>query len=197
VWLDPSPKGNPFNLTKFFDKQSSEVLKMVEFFDTDEMVLNLTEEQWAKFNPIFSSFLHQISSFVSDDAQSIVKRLGLVLYRFCMIFTAIRKYSSKTQDREVYCLDADFEIALELINTYLAHSVIMFNNLPKQGEQGPFKSGQNKKQFFDTLPYNFQRKEAIELAKRFNIGERSVDTFLKACLGKYLVQPKTGYYEKI
>ena len=37
----------------------------------------------------------------------------------------------------------------------------MFTNLPKQGEQGPFKSGQNKKKFFDALPDKFQRKDSV------------------------------------
>ena len=196
VWLDPSPKGNPVNLTEYFSKQSQQVLKMVEYFETDEMILQLTDEQWDKFNPVFSSFLQQISTFVSDDALSVVKRLGLILYRFCMIFTAIRKFTDKDYHKEVYCLDVDFETALTLTKVYLQHSIIMFNNLPKQGEQGPFKSGQNKKQFLETLPEHFQRKEAIELAKRFNIGERSVDTFLKACLGTYLELVKTGFYKK-
>lgn len=72
----------------------------------------------------------------------------------------------------------------------------MFNNLPKQGEQGLFKSGQNKKLFFDSLPTRFTRKEAIELAKTFNIAERTVGSFLKSCLGKYLQQPEYGVYEK-
>jgi hypothetical protein len=156
VWLDPSPKGNPVNLTEYFSKQSQQVLKMVEYFETDEMILQLTDEQWDKFNPVFSSFLHQISTFVSDDALSVVKRLGLILYRFCMIFTAIRKFTDKVYHKEMYCLDIDFETALTLTKVYLQHSIIMFNNLPKQGEQGPFKSGQNKKQFLDTLPEHFQ-----------------------------------------
>ena len=46
-------------------------------------------------------------------------------------------------------------------------------------------------------PLKFQRKEAIEIAKKFNMSERSVDSFLKDCLGKYLLQPKTGWYEKV
>ena len=74
----------------------------------------------------------------------------------------------------------------------------MFANLPKQEdeEQGPFKSGQNKKIFFDALPQRFTRGEAIELAKDFNIAERTVGTFLKSCLGKYLQQPEYGVYDK-
>lgn len=197
VWLDPSPKGNPVNLTDYFTTQSKLVLKLVEFYETDEMILHLTDEQWERFNPVFSSFLEQINTFVSEDALSIVKRLGLILYRFCMIFTAIRKFATNEHYKEVYCLDIDFETALTLTKTYIQHSIIMFTNLPKQGEQGPFKSGENKKKFFDALPDKFQRKEAVEIGKRFDIGERSVGNFLKSCLGKFLTQPKTGFYEKI
>jgi hypothetical protein len=114
-----------------------------------------------------------------------------------MIFTAIRKFTDKDYHKEVYCLDVDFETALTLTKVYLQHSIIMFNNLPKQGEQGPFKSGQNKKQFLDTLPNRFSRKEAIELAKKFNMSERTVGSFLKNCLGNYLQQPEYGIYMKI
>jgi hypothetical protein len=197
VWLDPSPKGNPVNLTDYFIKQSNQVFKMVQFFERDSMILQLTDEQWDKFNPIFSTYLEQISTFVSDDAQSIVKRLGIILYRLCMIFTAIRKFATNDHHKEVYCSDIDFETALSLIKTYLQHSVIMFENLPKQGEQGPFKSGENKKLFYDALPNEFQRKEAIEIALIFNIKERTADNFLKACLGKYLIKSDTGLYKKI
>jgi len=197
IWLDPSPKGNPVNLTDYFTTQSKLVLKLVEFYERDEMILHLTEEQWERFNPIFSSFLEQINTFVSEDALSIVKRLGLILYRFCMIFTAIRKFVTNEYHKEVYCLDIDFETALTLTKTYIQHSVIMFTNLPKQGEQGPFKSGENKKKFFDALPNKFQRKEAIEIGKKFDIGERSVGNFLKSCLGKFLEQPEYGNYRKI
>lgn len=197
IWLDPSPKGNPVNLTDYFTKQSKEVLKLVEFYERDEMILHLTDEQWERFNPIFSSFLEQINTFVSEDALSIVKRLGLILYRFCMIFTAIRKFVTNEHHKEVYCLDIDFETALTLTKTYIQHSVIMFTNLPKQGEQGPFKSGENKKKFFDALPDKFQRKEAIEIGKKFDVGERSVGNFLKSCLGNYLQQPEYGVYTKI
>ena len=56
--------------------------------------------------------------------------------------------------------------------------------------------GENKKKFFDALPNKFQRKEAIEIGKKFDIGERSVGNFLKSCLGKYLEQPEYGFYRK-
>jgi hypothetical protein len=114
-----------------------------------------------------------------------------------MIFTAIRKFQTNDYHKELYCSDIDYQTALTLIKTYLQHSIIMFENLPKQGEQGPFKSGENKKKFFDALPDEFQRKEAIEIAALFNINERTTDNFLKSCLGKYLIKSDTGLYKKI
>lgn len=51
--------------------------------------------------------------------------------------------------------------------------------------------------FFDELPNNFTRKEAINLGLKFNLRERNVDSFLKNCLGKFLRQPSFGTYEKI
>jgi hypothetical protein len=196
-WIDPSPYGNQINLTEHFAKLSISVNEMVVFLNNSETIIHLSEEQWARFNPLFEKYLHQISTFVSEDAQSVVKRLGIILYRICMIFTAIRKYQSQDQSTDVQCLDEDFESALTLIEVYLEHSIIMFNNLPKQDDQGPFKSGDNKKQFFDALPNRFTRKEAVELAITYNLAERTVGSFLKNCLGNYLVQPEYGVYEKV
>jgi hypothetical protein len=113
-----------------------------------------------------------------------------------MILTAIRKFVTQEHAVDVYCLDEDYNSAKELISTYIQHSITMFNNLPKQDGPSEFKKGSNKKQFLDALPSKFQRKDAVEIAKKYNLGERSVDSFLKICLGKYLTQSKLGFYEK-
>jgi hypothetical protein len=47
------------------------------------------------------------------------------------------------------------------------------------------------------LPNEFQRKEAIEIGLKFNIKERTADTILKNCLGKFLIKSDTGHYKKI
>jgi hypothetical protein len=73
----------------------------------------------------------------------------------------------------------------------------MFNNLPKQGEQGPFKTGEKKKQFFEALPNEFKRKEAIKIGATYKLSERTIDNLLKACLGTHLIQPEYGVYTKI
>lgn len=196
-WIDPSPYGNGINLTEHFKIVSDIVYEITLFLEKNETVVNLSREQWRKLNDAFSGYLEQINTFIGDDAQSVVKRLGLIAYRFCMIFTALRKFDTKNPKKDIECHDDDFESALVLIGIYLKHSIIMYNNLPRQSEQGIFKKGSNNELFFVELPKEFERKEAIVIGKKFNLSERSIDGLLKKCIGKYLEQPKTGSYKKI
>lgn len=197
TWLDPSPKSNPVNLTDHFKNLSDDVYKMVKFLDNSKTVIHLTDEQWDKFNPIFDEYLFRIYNLVSEDATSVVKRLGLIVYRLCMIFTAIRKYEAEIHDIEVQCLDEDFENALTLAEVYLQHSLLVFKNLPKQGEHIEFKPTSTKPLFYKQLPNEFERKEAIEIGAKLQIKERTVDNHLaKLEKAGYLAKPKAGYYIK-
>ena len=197
VWQDPSPYSNRINLNVHFEILAKEVYEMVQFLEEYDTEIVLSKEQWDRLNPLFSGYLAEIRTFVSEDADSIVKRLGLVFYRMCMILSSIRKFENRVKTTKVECLDRDFESALKLIEVYLQHSVAMFNNLPHQESKAAFKSGNNKKQFFDALPNKFSRKEAIEISQKYDMKERTVSTFLSSCLGHLLHQPKFGVYEKL
>ena len=114
-----------------------------------------------------------------------------------MLFTALRKYENGDTCERLNCKDSDFIIALRLVSTYLRHSLLLFNNLPKQSEMTVFRSGNNKRIFFDSLPREFKRSEAIELGGKYNFSKRTVDTMLKEFLGKFLEQPQFGIYRKL
>ena len=72
----------------------------------------------------------------------------------------------------------------------------MYNNLPKKEETGVFKGANNKKQFFEALPQNFKREEAIIIGKKYQLKDRSIDNLLKSLLGSHLTQPSYGHYQK-
>jgi len=123
-WLDPSPEGNLVNLTEHFAILSQNVYNMVNYLDNSETEIHLSPQQWAKLNTAFTEYLIQINAFVSSDAQSVVKRLGLILFRICMVFTAIRKFQAKETAKDVQCLDEDFDTAMAIIRVYLKHNVL-------------------------------------------------------------------------
>lgn len=197
LWRDVSPYANNINLTDHFQNLSNEVYEMVMFLDRYPTTVELSRLQWDRLNEICSHWLYDVITFTSEDAGSVVKRLGLVLYRISMIFTTMRKFENGDTSNTVQCTDDDFETAMHLANLFLQHSLLMFHNLPKQDEATIFKSGDNKRKFFEALPRDFKRTDAIELGKKFNLSARSVDSLLKELLGHYLSQPQFGAYSKL
>ena len=197
-WLDPSPKSNPVNLIEHFKHLSDEVYRMVRYLDNTVTNIHLSDAQWQKFNPLFDEYLFRIYNLVSKDATSVVKRLGLIVFRFCMIFTAIRKYEYQLKDTDLECTDQDFKNALKLADVYLQHSILVFKNLPNSATNMQFKPTSPKANFLKELPQEFSRKQAVIIGSKLNIKERTVDNYLaKLEQAGYLVKPKAGYYQKI
>lgn len=195
-WVDASDTINGFNLTEHFENLSVQVLNFVEFLETcPKIQFKLTPEQWQKLNVFGKTSISTLTTFVSEDLASTSKRLGLILFRLCMVITTLKYYDRGEASNEFTCNDEDFEIALLLINTFQQHAVFMFNELPKS------TTGADKalKSFYDLLPDKFQRKEAIELAlNKLQIKERTADGYLSKLLSnKFLDNPRSGIYEKI
>lgn len=197
-WQDPSPRANPIVFNDHFDQISEEVLNLTRHLDQFPTEVRLSDEQWDTLNSSFTANLHDIVVFSSEQASSIVYRLGLILFRFCMIFTALRKYESRDMKAVCYCTDEDFDSGLCLAQMYLQHSILMFSNLPSQKDVTSYLDGESKKKFFEQLPQEFQRKEAVNLGeKRFDLSKRTVDEILKLATGSKLEKLKAGRYRKI
>ena len=195
-WKDVSPSANRVNLTEHFKSLSRQVFEMVQFLQREETTIELTAEQWQELNNTCEAWLHDVTMFTAEEAASIVKRLGLVLYRIAMLFTALRKFENGEVANQMVCSDEDFSTALRLAEIYLQHAILMFNNLPKQSEETHFKGSDNKRKFFAALPDEFTRQQAVTLGAQYQMSPRSVDGLLSSLIGKHLSQPKTGHYKK-
>jgi len=195
-WRDVSPYANNINLTTHFTTLSQQTFDISRFLQQYPTIVELSRAQWDRLNAVFDNWLYQVVTFNHDEAASIVKRLGSILYRIAMIFTALRKVENGDMSQQVTCTDIDFETSLSLADLYLHHSLLMFHNLPRQNETAVFKNGDNKRRFFEALPDSFKRAEAIDLGKTFNLSIRSVDGLLKELIGRYLAQPQFGCYQK-
>lgn len=196
VWQDPSPQSHTIVYNDHFDALSQSVLDMIGFLEHSPTVIQLQPEQWQVLNTTFSGILSEVTIFTSEEASGIVYRLGLIMFRLCMIFSALRKFENGEVTDTVFCTDEDFNTALAIAQTYLQHSLLMFNNLPKQNEVMSFQSGDSKRKFFEALPEEFTRKQATELGSQFKLSTRSVDEILKTATGISLTKLKAGLYCK-
>jgi hypothetical protein len=197
LWKDVSPYVSEINLTEHFKQLSYKVYNMVKFLQMGDTIITLSKEQWQQLNTQCSIWLQDITTFTGEDAASIVKRLGLVLYRIAMLLTTLRKYENGEASETVECTDVDFNTAFQLVEIYLQHSILMFNNLPRQQENNNFQGGNNKRKFFEALPQTFTRAEAVKLGSGFSLSARTVDEILRNALPALLNKPKAGLYQKL
>ncbi|WP_372772358.1 DUF3987 domain-containing protein [Mangrovibacterium sp.] len=197
VWQDPSPKPQGIVMNDHFAKLANDILTMIDFLEQSPTEISLTQQQWGTLNRTFSLRLREVTLYNNEEAASVVYRLGLMLYRMCMVLTALRKFENAENSRQMVCTDDDFNTALVITGIYLEHSLTMFCNLASQQEATVYKMPNNKKKFFENLPDEFQRKQALEIGKNFDMSERSIDEFLNNCIPTLLEKIKTGYYRKI
>ena len=187
---------NGLNLSKYYEDLSYRVSNFVEFLDTQNQTLfYLTPNQWDRLNDYGEDCLNTLSTFISEDLSSTSKRLGLILFRLCMILTALRYFDNGEAAVAFTCSDEDFEIALQMVKVYQEHAVFMFKELPKNGSV----TDKAMKSFYDALPDIFRRKEAVQLADdRFGIKSRSADSYLsKLVSSHWLDQARIGNFVKV
>ena len=89
TWRDVAP-GNRVNLTVYFETLSARVSDIATVINNTETKFDLTTGQWQQLNQKFAGKLNEVSTFVSEDATSTVKRLGLITFRIAMVLAAIR-----------------------------------------------------------------------------------------------------------
>ncbi len=196
-WQDPSPQNHTIIYNDHFDKLAGILLEGISFLEYSPTEMVLTPYQWETLNTTFRTILSDVTIYTGEDAASLVFRLGLITFRLCMIFTGLRKVENAELSELMYCIQQDFDTAILITKTYLQHSILMFNNLPKNNERMEFISGNSKRELFDALPIEFTRKQAVELGKSFALGTRTIDEMLKTSLGKVITKVKSGSYKKI
>ena len=197
IWNDVSPKPGQLSLTEKFSLLSQEVFDHYTFLNSININFCLTPKQWEMLNESFSGMLSDVTSFTSDNAASIVKRLGLLHFRIAMIFTALRKKNQENTALEIYCSNQDFQLALRLSKIYLQHSLIIYNSLPQKSSKIVFKETPNKEAFYNELTKTFSRADAIALGSNHGLSSRTIDGLLKKLLESRLKKTKNGMYEKV
>jgi hypothetical protein len=197
-WRDVSPgKSGGIDLTVYYEDLAREVLDIHLHLKNHTYNFNLTSDQWNKLNQQNEKRLNRIINFVSEDASSIVFRLGLIQFRICMVLSLLRHLENGVVDSNIVCEDVDFEISEKLSDVYLEHSIDMFNMLPKQNVQSIPK---NLERFYNHLPDNqeFTNQEAVRIGEKMGVSSRSVVNYLKKLKEQgLLVQPlEYGPYKK-
>ena len=160
-----------------------------KFSSQRSIQFNLTESQGDILDNIFSETLDEKYQLHSGDSSSLVFRLGEITYKIAMVLSAVR-----TDDPIIECEDVDFETAMELTKVYLAHGLNVFEKINNRENKLPL----NEERWMNKLPKEFTSGEAISIAKKLGIKERTVYKKLRDYVENSLLKKvKTGLYRKL
>lgn len=173
TWKDVTPKKGK-DYESYFTPVREAFLKMYNIFNSADFDFILSDAQWTNLNDKFSPLLSNIVNIAGEEASSVVKRLGLIAFRLCMVLSALRCIE-KPESEEIVCNDIDFNIALDLIEILMQHSLIVFKS---SSESLSLES--KIEHLYRVLPDGwFKRNDAILIASAIGIKERTADKYLK------------------
>ena len=159
-----------------------------KFSSQSSRQFNLTQSQGEKLDNTFKEILEEKYQSYLGDSGSLVLRLGLITYKIAMVLTAVR-----IDEPKMKCEDRDFETAMKLTKVYLVHGLNVFEKINNRENKLPL----NEERWMNNLEKEFTTKEAISIAKKLGIKERTVYKKLRDYLDNGLLKKvETGVYRK-
>ena len=160
-----------------------------KFSSQSSRLFNLTESQGKKLDNTFSETLDEKYELHGGDSSSLVFRLGEITYKIAMVLSGIR-----TDNSNIECEDIDFETAMKLAKVYLTHGLNVSEKINNRENKLPL----NEERWMNKLPKEFTSSEAISIAKKLGIKERTVYKKLRDYVENELLKKvKTGLYRKL
>jgi hypothetical protein len=197
VWKSPRPDPSRENQTDFFKARAEDMFQLVQFYKDRPVNMIFTIDQWDQLDKTFQIYLSRIIDIIEGDVEGVIYRLGLIQFRICMILTALRNYEGRFHREIMDCHPTDFDTANKIVKTYIEHSFIMFENLPRSSKHSITKRPKNIDLLFRSLPDEFTRKQAAEKATEFGVSPRTVDEYLRREKDNSIHSPKAGSYLKL
>jgi|AntRauTorcE11898_2_1112593.scaffolds.fasta_scaffold01254_6 hypothetical protein len=126
-------------------------------------------------------------------------RAAIIALRLVSMFAVLRTFE---QDRDlsnrvesIEASKSDLIAGLWLADTFVKHAIRLFHILPKTSDKNG--KGERPHIFFEALPDKFETAEAVEVAKKLDIPERTSKRWLSDWNEKYIKRIKRGFYEKM
>jgi hypothetical protein len=106
--------------------------------------------------------------------------MPVIMKRIGMILTGLRLDTSKPLPERMVCSEDDFETMLLIGHKLLMHSAMMFQMLPENKDAAPGEIGHTliQKQFFEMLPADFTKQDAVKQAEVLGINIKTMDYWL-------------------
>ena len=141
----------------------------------------LTDAQRKSITRMFRGMYETLRPAFGNEFDSILKRMPVIMKRIGMIFTGFRLDMNEPLPERVVCSEDDFEAILLIGHKLLLHSAMMYQMLPQNKDAVPGEIGQSliQKQFFQMLPTDFSKQDAVKTAEVLGVNVRTMEDWLE------------------
>lgn len=147
------------------------------------------------FLKMFSESHTEFHLNLGDESLASVRRLGVVMFRICMILTVARLNTNESHPTQMQCSDSDYNTAKSICETLKKHTAKIFTKMQDEKCSNSNLSD-NRFKLYNALPQTeFKRKEANGICKKMNIGSATLDRLLND--SDYFEKVGYGTYRKV
>ena len=159
-----------------------------------------TDAQLKTIKRMFRSEYDTYSQEFGELFDATLKRMPVIMKRIGMILTGLRLDMSKPLPERVVCSDEDFQTIVLIGHKLLMHAAMVFQMMPelKSTPMGEIGGNMLQKQFFQMLPTDFTKQDAIEQAKVLGVNVRTMEDWLEKMIKQASIERvMKGMYQKI
>ena len=140
----------------------------------------LTDAQRKTITRMFRAMYDTQRYAFGNEFDSILKRMPVIMKRIGMILAGLRMDMTEPLPERVVCSEDDFETLLLIGHKLLMHAAMMFQMLPANKDAVPGEIGQSmiQKQFFEMLPADFTKQDAVKQAEVLGISVKTMNNWL-------------------
>jgi hypothetical protein len=131
-WIDVFEHSSLNTLDVHYNNLGAQFLEFYNLLNVDgDIIFSLSGSQMESFKDFFSKIQTKYLNINSDEYIATIRRLGLISFRFAMIFTTLRIMEDGDFSKERECSDIDFENAMMTIPVLIQHSRKVFSTYQK------------------------------------------------------------------
>ena len=164
-----------------------------------ECYFYLTDAQLKTIKRMFRSEYDTYSQEFGELFDATLKRMPVIMKRIGMILTGLRLDMTRPLPERVVCSEKDFQTMLLIGHKLLMHAAMVFQMMPelKATPMGEIGGNMLQKQFFQMLPTDFTKQEAIEQAKVLGVALSTMERWItKSVQTSSIKRLTTGVYQK-
>ena len=200
VWLDAEEGAVPQEVV-LYQQLAREISQRYAWMKKSKHAcyFYLTDAQRKSITRMFRGMYETLRPAFGNEFDSILKRMPVIMKRIGMILTGFRLDMTQPLPERVVCSDDDFQTMMLMGHKLLLHSAMMYQMLPKSKEATPGEIGQSliQKQFFQMLPTDFTKQDAVKTAEVLGVNIKTVEYWLSKFVNSGDLQRiMNGKYQK-